>query len=264
MIQLAAGIAQNEKRRTLTREDIEWVVNSTQHNPRPEIKPPAKPQVGYVNGLAVYGPNMGTLIEVEATTMPVRPGQGKVSITGIIEEEEMGRVGHTIRRRGAAKDAAENVITVLSHLMRINLKDYDIHLNFPGGIPVDGPSAGVAMATAIYSSLTNSPVDSLAAMTENCRCGANPAVGGLSPRSMPPWRRDQEDPLPKRTTRRVTPTIIRCSSFPSGTWNRSSGSNHQDRKAAWAPLRAPKTRIKKGNIEREANSTKPWTSRFLI
>ena len=85
MIQLAAGIAQNEKRRTLTREDIEWVVNSTQHNPRPEIKPPAKPQVGYVNGLAVYGPNMGTLIEVEATTMPVRPGQGKVSITGIIE-----------------------------------------------------------------------------------------------------------------------------------------------------------------------------------
>lgn len=165
MIQLAAGIAQNEKRRTLTREDIEWVVNSTQHNPRPEIKPPAKPQVGYVNGLAVYGPNMGTLIEVEATTMPVRPGQGKVSITGIIEEEEMGRVGHTIRRRGAAKDAAENVITVLSHLMRINLKDYDIHLNFPGGIPVDGPSAGVAMATAIYSSLTNSPVDSLAAMT---------------------------------------------------------------------------------------------------
>jgi len=57
------------------------------------------------------------------------------------------------------------VITVLSRYMGINLRDYDIHLNFPGGTPVDGPSAGISMATAIYSSLTGVPVDPLVAMT---------------------------------------------------------------------------------------------------
>lgn len=165
IIQMAVGIAQGEGRAALSEDDIEWVVNSSQITPRPERKPPDKPQVGFVNGLAVYGPNMGTLIEVEATTMPVKPGQGKVTITGIVEEEEMGGVGHTVRRKGTAKGAAENVITVLSRYMGTNLRDYDIHLNFPGGTPVDGPSAGVSMATAIYSSLTGKPVDPLVAMT---------------------------------------------------------------------------------------------------
>ncbi len=149
----------------MAEEDIEWVVNSGQLSPRPERKPPDEPQVGFVNGLAVYGPNMGTLIEVEATANPVKPGQGKVTITGIVEEEEMGGMGHTLRRKGTAKGAAENVITVLSRYMGINLRDYDIHLNFPGGTPVDGPSAGISMATAIYSSLTGVPVDPLVAMT---------------------------------------------------------------------------------------------------
>lgn len=165
IIQMAAGMAQGEGRSTLTEEDIEWVVNSGQLSPRPERKPPDTPQVGYVNGLAVYGPNMGTLIEVEATANPVKPGQGKVTITGIVEEEEMGGMGHTLRRKGTAKGAAENVITVLSRYMGLNLRDYDIHLNFPGGTPVDGPSAGISMATAIYSSLTGDPVDALVAMT---------------------------------------------------------------------------------------------------
>ena len=128
IIQMAAGIAQGEGRTKLTEEDIEWVVNSGQLSPRPERKPPDEPQVGYVNGLAVYGPNMGTLIEVEATANPVKPGRGKVTITGIVEEEEMGGMGHTLRRKGTAKGAAENVITVLSRYMGINLRDYDIHL----------------------------------------------------------------------------------------------------------------------------------------
>lgn len=165
IIQMAAGMAQGEGRSTLTEEDIEWVVNSGQLSPRPERKPPDTPQVGYVNGLAVYGPNMGTIIEVEATANPVKPGQGKVTITGIVEEEEMGGMGHTLRRKGTAKGAAENVITVLSRYMGLNLRDYDIHLNFPGGTPVDGPSAGISMAVAIYSSLTGDAVDPLVAMT---------------------------------------------------------------------------------------------------
>ena len=117
----------------------------------PAERKPETPQIGFVNGLAVYGPNMGTLIEVEATTIRVKAGRGKVTITGIVEEEEMGGMGHVMRRKGTAKGAAENVITVLSRYMGLNLRDYDIHLNFPGGTPVDGPSAGIGMACAIYS-----------------------------------------------------------------------------------------------------------------
>ena len=116
IIQMAAGIALGEGRRELLVEDIEWVVNSSQLSPRPERKPPETPQIGFVNGLAVYGPNMGTLIEVEASTIRVKSGRGKVTITGIVEEEEMGGMGHVMRRKGTAKGAAENVITVLSPL----------------------------------------------------------------------------------------------------------------------------------------------------
>ena len=180
IIQMAAGVALGERRKSIGDADIEWVVNSAQLPPRPEKKPPVKPQVGYANGLAVYGPNMGTLIEVEATALPVQPGRGKVTITGIVEEEEMGGAGHTVRRKGTAKGSAEIVITVLSCYMGLNLHDYDIHLNFPGGTPVDGPSAGVSMATAIYSSLTGEPADPLAAMTGEISVrGLIRPVGGI-------------------------------------------------------------------------------------
>ena len=180
IIQMAAGVSLGERRKSISDADIEWVVNSAQLPPRPEKKPPAKPQVGYANGLAVYGPNMGTLIEVEATALPVQPGRGKVTITGIVEEEEMGGAGHTVRRKGTAKGSAEIVITVLSCYMGLNLHDYDIHLNFPGGTPVDGPSAGVSMATAIYSSLTGEPADPLAAMTGEISVrGLIRPVGGI-------------------------------------------------------------------------------------
>lgn len=180
MIQMAAGIAQGENRSYLCREDIEWVASSGQLSPRPERRPPSEPQIGFVNGLAVYGPNMGTLIEVEVTTLPVTPGEGKVNITGIVEEEEMGGAGHTVRRKGSAKGSAENVITVLSSFMGLNLRNYDIHLNFPGGVPVDGPSAGIAMATAIYSSVTRQPVDPMVAMTGEISVrGLVRPVGGI-------------------------------------------------------------------------------------
>ncbi|NLY38270.1 MAG: ATP-dependent protease LonB [Firmicutes bacterium] len=180
IIQMAAGIALGEGRRELLVEDIEWVVNSSQLSPRPERKPPETPQIGFVNGLAVYGPNMGTLIEVEASTIRVKSGRGKVTITGIVEEEEMGGMGHVMRRKGTAKGAAENVITVLSRYMGLNLRDYDIHINFPGGTPVDGPSAGVGMACAIYSSLTEQPVDPLVAMTGEISVrGLVRPVGGI-------------------------------------------------------------------------------------
>ncbi len=63
-----------------------------------------------------------------------------------------------------AKNSIENVLTVLRTL-EVPASDYDIHVNFPGGVPVDGPSAGIAMATGIYSAIYKIPIKHTVAMT---------------------------------------------------------------------------------------------------
>jgi Lon-like ATP-dependent protease len=166
VVQIAAGIALSEGRNAITASDAEWVVNSSQISPRPEKRIPAHPQVGVVNGLAVYGPNMGMLLDVEVTAVPAAtPGQGRLLITGVVEEEETGGVGRVTRRKSMAKGSVENVLTVLRRVMNVNPYDYDLHVNFPGGIPVDGPSAGITMAAAIYSAIKDIPIDNKVAMT---------------------------------------------------------------------------------------------------
>ncbi|MDR6554011.1 ATP-dependent protease LonB [Paenibacillus qinlingensis] len=180
VIQLAAGIALTDKRDAITAADIEWVVNSSQIPPRPERKVPAQPQIGFVNGLAVYGPNLGTLLEIEVTAIPiVVAGTGKFNITGVVDEEEMGGGSRTIRRKSMARGSVENVLTVLRKL-GFNTSDYDLHINFPGGVPIDGPSAGISMATAIASAIHKIPVDNKLAMTgEMSIHGKVKPVGGV-------------------------------------------------------------------------------------
>ena len=117
--------------------------------------------VGVVNGLAVIGANMGTLLEVEAAALPVAKGQGNWTVTGVVDEEQLGGQERQFRRKSMARGAVENVLTVLRSIYGLEIGDYNIHLNFPGGIPVDGPSAGISMATSIYSSITGKVVDNL-------------------------------------------------------------------------------------------------------
>lgn len=180
VIQLAAGIALSDKRDEITASDIEWVVNSSQIPPRPERKVPAQPQIGFVNGLAVYGPNLGTLLEIEVSAIPMAvAGTGKFNITGVVDEEEMGGGSRTIRRKSMARGSVENVLTVLRKL-GFNTSDYDLHINFPGGVPIDGPSAGISMATAIASAIHRIPVDNKLAMTgEMSIHGKVKPVGGV-------------------------------------------------------------------------------------
>ncbi len=90
IVQLASGIAMTENRTEITQADIEWVISSSQISPRPDKKIHPEPKAGLVNGLAVYGPNLGTLLEIEVTALPAEPGRGKVNLTGIVDEEEMG------------------------------------------------------------------------------------------------------------------------------------------------------------------------------
>ena len=180
IIQIAGGLALADQRREITQADIEWVINSGQSNPRPDYRIPEEPQVGLVNGLAVFGPNMGTLIEVEATAIPTAPGTGKLTITGVMEEEEMGGPGVTMRRRSMARSSVDNVLTVLRRNLGVQPRDYDIHVNFPGGIPVDGPSAGLTMVMAIYSAITGIPIKNTVAMTGEVSIrGAVKPVGGV-------------------------------------------------------------------------------------
>ncbi|TBL81664.1 ATP-dependent protease LonB [Paenibacillus thalictri] len=165
IVQLAAGLAMTDKRQYVTPADMEWVVNSSQIPPRPEKKVASQPEIGLVNGLAVYGPNQGTLIDIEVTAIPVlHPKTGNFNITGVVDEEEMGGGSRTLRRKSMARGSVENVLTVLKRL-GLEPQNFDLHINFPGGTPIDGPSAGISMATAIASAMLRIPVDNKMAMT---------------------------------------------------------------------------------------------------
>lgn len=165
IIQLAGGIALTEERDIITAADVEWVINSGNYSPRPEKKIADSPQVGCVNGLAIYGPNMGAVMDIEATAMPAAKGKGFFTVTGIVDEEEIGSEGKKVRRKSTAKGSVDNVMTVIQRCLDIDPRDYDIHLNFPGGTPVDGPSAGIAILTAVHSSITGKAIDNKIAMT---------------------------------------------------------------------------------------------------
>ncbi|MDA7027583.1 ATP-dependent protease LonB [Bacillus sp. CLL-7-23] len=181
MMQIAAGMALTEEREQVTLEDIEWVIHSSQLTPKYEQKIGRKPQIGIVNGLAVYGPNSGALLEIEVTVNQALD-KGSINITGIAEEESIGNQTKSIRRKSMAKGSLENVMTVL-RTMGVKASDYDIHINFPGGIPVDGPSAGIAMAVGIFSAIHKIPIDHTVAMTgEISLHGQVKPIGGVVPK----------------------------------------------------------------------------------
>lgn len=180
IVQVAAGNAVTENRQKLTVNDIEWVVHASRLQPRAERSIHTFPKVGLVNGLAVYGANQGALMEIEVTVIATLKDKGALNVTGIVEEEQTRNQAHVVRRKSMAKGSFENVLTVLRK-MGLNTEDYDIHVNFPGGTPVDGPSAGIAMATGIYSAIKEIPVDNHLAMTGEVGIhGTVKAVGGIT------------------------------------------------------------------------------------
>ena len=181
LVQLASGIAINDERDEVSIEDIEWVIENGQYSPRLESRISDKPQIGYVNGLAVYGANMGAVMEIEASAKNIKLRKGVLKITGIIEEEEISSSNKKLKRKSTARSSVENVVTVLERYFNIDCDDYDIHVNFPGGSPVDGPSAGVSIATAIYSAIKGIPVDNMVAMTGEISIHGNvKPIGGAS------------------------------------------------------------------------------------
>lgn len=185
IVQISAGIAMNEHKMHISAKDVEWVVNFGQYNPRPEKKIPSKPEIGYANGLAVYGTNIGMLLEVEVSAVQNIFGTGKLTVTGCVDEEEIAARGHTMRRKSMAKGSLDNVLTVLANNFNIDYHKYDIHVNFPGGGPIDGPSAGVTIAAAIYSAVNGIPLDNTVALTGELSIrGLVKPVGGVTAKIM--------------------------------------------------------------------------------
>ena len=126
-------------------------------------------QIGQVTGLA-WTQVGGDLLTIETTSVP---GKGKMTSTGSLGDVMQESI-----------HAAMTVVRSRAEKLRINSDFYekrDIHVHVPeGATPKDGPSAGIAMCTALVSSLTGNPVKCEVAMTgEITLRGEVLAIGGL-------------------------------------------------------------------------------------
>ncbi len=131
-------------------------------------------QVGLATGLA-WTHVGGEVLYVETTLMP---GKGELILTG-----QLGEVMQESAR--AALSYAKTHQKSLK-IQRSLFENYDIHIHVPAGaIPKDGPSAGIAMATALISALTNRAVDKDVAMTgEITLRGRVLPIGGLKEKAL--------------------------------------------------------------------------------
>ena len=165
LVQVAAGIARSERRSAIRISDVEYVIRTGAYMKRPDRHLPGGAQVGKVFGLAVSGAGQGLVLPIEAVAFPhegTTPSAWQA--TGIVDNEQLNMGAKTVVRRSTASGALENVRSVLKG-MGLAVERYDVHLDFPGGMPVDGPSAGVAMGAAIYSAITGQSLRQSMAMT---------------------------------------------------------------------------------------------------
>ena len=158
------------KRVSITEDNLEEFLGVRRFLPPVLDKDP----VGVVNGLA-WTKVGGELLEVEVNVME---GSGKLELTG-----NLGDV---------MKESAHAAISCIrSRAAQLGIdpefyKTKDIHIHFPeGAVPKDGPSAGVAITTAVVSALTGVRVRSDVAMTgEVTLRGRVLAIGGLKEKTM--------------------------------------------------------------------------------
>ncbi len=180
VVQIAGSVAMLDGRTTITRIDVEWVLEFGHYAPRCDKCVTDCEEIGLVNGLAVSGAREGLVMEVEAHACPCEKGNGSLSVTGIVEEEELEGRGQKLIKKSSARASVENGMTVLQRRFGVDPSRYHLHINFPGGMPVDGPSAGIAIFTAVYSAIFEKPVPAKIAMTGELSVhGKVKPVGGV-------------------------------------------------------------------------------------
>ena len=159
------------KRVDITPKDLKELLGVPHYQDNSHSK---QDQIGVVNGLA-WTEVGGELLEVEAGVMD---GSGKLELTGNLGTvmQESVKAAYTCLRSRAAELG----------IPKDFYKNKDIHVHFPeGAVPKDGPSAGIAIATAMLSTLTGRPVRHDVAMTgEVTLRGRVLPIGGLKEKTM--------------------------------------------------------------------------------
>lgn len=178
LVQSLASLAEMKGRNWVGSADLEWVAEAGHYQPYPRQKVTAVPRVGVVNGLAVTGGMCGAVLTVEVKMQ--KSTAPHLQVTGIVEEEEIRSPHGVSKRKSNARSSVENVLTVLEGY-GFDRSQYAVHINFPGGMPVDGPSAGTAMFLAAYSAFTGAAVPGDVALTgEISLTGKILPVGGVT------------------------------------------------------------------------------------
>lgn len=168
-------VRESVKRIRITEKDLETYLGVCRYH---DEMPAGEALVGVVNGLAWTSVG-GEILEVEVNVMD---GTGKIELTG-----NLG----TVMKESAS--AALSYIRSCAQQLGIAADFYktkDIHVHFPeGAVPKDGPSAGIAITTAMVSALTGIPVRRDVAMTgEVTLRGRVLAIGGLREKTMAAMR----------------------------------------------------------------------------
>jgi ATP-dependent Lon protease len=167
--EIARGVAGDV---TVTIDLVRGLLGNSARNVREQRLPESL--IGIVTGLA-YTPTGGDVLFIEATKYP---GKGNLTLTG--------QVGDVMRE---SMQAAYSVVRARAKDLQIDPKAFaesDVHIHVPSGaVQKDGPSAGVAMVTALASLFSGRPVRNDVAMTgEITLRGIVLPIGGLKEKSL--------------------------------------------------------------------------------
>ncbi len=152
-------------------------------------------EVGVATGLA-WTPYGGDLLQIEVA---LSEGSGKLQVTGQLGDvmQESAKTAYSVIKSKATK----------FNVPAYKFKDYDMHLHVPeGAVPKDGPSAGITMATAIMSVVSDNPSNCRIAMTgEITLRGRVLPVGGIKEKVLAAHRAGiREIILPKENEKDLT------------------------------------------------------------